>query len=1010
MLKKARLTGAAIRVGALVFLILLLAAGTGFFLFVRNKPLPEAIAREVVAAAQQRINGQLKIERLTVSGYNRVTAEQVSVTGGDGRPLIEAGQVDFWLSGLDLVVHRRITPDRVEVSGGRLLLNQAADGSWDLSNLFRTGDRETISELKVTVRDSVAEINSHYWQGEVKIDRAAVKTAGDRWQGQADLAVNGDRLRLTGEGLKTDGIVTVTADRIVLANWAIPDRLPVRGLQGLLNKLRAQIRPTDGGINLTASGELAGVGGECQGWQWQNANGRLMLNDDGELSVDGLTAAIYGGTVKVGGRIYGIGGAAPRLALRVDGQGINLGQLDERLTGRGELAGKLAFSLTADGSLFRPRIVGEVDAGQLCWRQYRVDRLTAAGSWQDGDLEVERLQLAGGGRITGAGSWRAGRVDGYLVVDGLTPGSWIDGLALNGGEVTGQVAVSNFSPADMTFGRIAVDLAVAGGMLDGQAFAGGVLRAAGNRDRLDVTSAGLYFGSGGVTMAGTIARQGELRVEAAGVPLSLLKVLPTFGRWEGHRLAGQLNGNVRAENLLSDQLLLDGSVSLDDLSVDGVNFGRAGARFARDGAKWRIERGELTADWVRLSAAGQLAVQSGAINDLSVNWQDLDLRALNELLPVGLPFKLYGATEGRLRLSGQADDWRVEGSLAGRNVMMDVRLLENLAASFVLTPQQWAFDSGRVVFPGGTIGLGGDGDWSGDNFSISYDIERLDLHRVLRNFNFLGSISGLLVGQGQVVRKNGTTTVDGSLSGEKLTALQQNFDRLGGRFTLSNQLLGLSDFRVEQQGGTAECDGLVDIRHRTLSGSFRVDDWQLASLLAAANMNKIKAEGVFDGNIEISGNWGHPDFTAQGQIKTATLAGYQLTDGRLSVSRSGDRLVVDELSVCQGSGWVKMRGIVDDKGQSDLEAATGQVDIGLLSALAGADSNLSGTVDAVVQLTGEPGQRQLAVSATGNGIGVGNAEFDNVYGMAIVRQGVIDLQQVFLRRGRTAPVFTAPCR
>jgi translocation and assembly module TamB len=698
--------------GALLALVL---AGAAFgAALLATAPGRDALRRYAVRVLQDQIDGSVSIGAIGGSLWRTVEARDVLLATRDGRPAIRVGRlrVGFALSDL---VRKRFVFRSVELVRPTLVLEQGADGRWNVEHLFKLlepkhgppGSRPLVDLWGVRLRDGTLILRQRAGGGRVRErtvlgldldlarlrashpDSAAIVAEVDRLAGRlsdpalvvtkadGDVALEGDSLRFDLDHFELPGTRAALAGRVRWGGARTALDLSVNARRFSFADLAgaAPTLPRTGGGRLALRARLLESGAaeyDVREFAIETgrtaASGRVRVTtgERGGLSIRAMDVALvpldfavlapFVDSLPVRGLVRGrVRGAGALADLAVDA---DLAFTDEAVEGRptNVVIGRGRLGLGGQEQLVFHRLVlqrGEFDLGT-------VRRFAPVVSL------LGRIAAAG----TLTGPWRNATFEGTL--RHLMPAEPALPVSIVRGTVHLALADTVRIDADVTADSLSFDLLARSypaiplkGMVAGPVHVHGPARAL-ELDASLAGPAGAFAGRGAVgagdsvvTVRGAGTVQGvDAHAHVAAAPPTVLS-----GAWAAELTVPLADAGAPTTGTVS--------VALADSRVAGVMVRRAGFAVA-------LSRERIALDSAYLDAPAGVAMVSGALGragrPLGQVGFTLRVDALAELAPLMRWMRgaagdtttapaLGGA--GRLagRLVGTVTDWDAEGTL-----------------------------------------------------------------------------------------------------------------------------------------------------------------------------------------------------------------------------------------------------------------------------------------------------------------------------------------------------------
>lgn len=511
-----------------------------------------------------------------------------------------------------------------------------------------------------------------------------------------------------------------------------------------------------------------------------------------------------------------------------------------------------------------------------------------------------------------------------------------------------------------------------------------------------------------------------------------------WGRWgQGYVAAdGRLGPDQLAVNLTTAELPLQALNRVyPDLQATGVLDFRgqmsgspqaprlAGQFQARQGTAFLqpFERAlggiELAGDTVTLRAA---EIRNGA----GMHWIDGSV-GLSGAGPIAMKIKttraraedlvawlapgeaLTGNIENEMTLSGTRSSLEAEGSLT---------LWEGSYRGFLLTRV-----AGKYRRSNGVLSLD---EFEVDSFNAKATIsgaidakQQLNLQITAREvelayiqFNYPYPVEGRVSLDGHLTGSLAKPEFQGEMLSRNMKMNGQDLFDIGGNLVMRRDEIQISAVHFLLGKGLVRAGGGFRADTQEIYGGLSVDNAEVSSLLTLLNTPVGGVSGRLSGQIALTGTVESPALQIFGTMHGGRVRGYLLDAIDLNVSLRNHIITINELRARQGGGFVAARGTADLKGPLALEIGGREVDAGILAAWLNTKTEIQGKLNFLIQVGGTVQQPQAGLSLDIRNGGVANATFDELFGLLVLRDGVVQINQLFITKGehRASAYGSAP--
>ncbi len=585
-----------------------------------------------------------------------------------------------------------------------------------------------------------------------------------------------------------------------------------------------------------------------------------------------------------------------------------------------DVSGTLSGQVTATGTLAEPNAqfdVRVVDANAKPLRDAGLEPLnaTATGTFADGTAQLQTFETTvGGGRITASGTVGQ-QLDVTAEIVNL-PLALAEAVAPDldaRGTLSGTVSASGTLDDPSAQFNVAVNRASVAQM-----------RAAG-LSPLNATARGSYanqtatlerfettVGGGSITAAGTIGEALDVTINVDRLPLALANAAaPDLG------LSGTVSGRADVSGALDDPAA-DFNITVANASarlLEGANVGSINATIAgryADGAA-TLSTAEARLGQGTLSASGTVGPDR---LDLTATLDQIPLSIANGFRP---ELGLTGTLSGRATAQGSPSNPQVTFQISAPTVsaapIRDAGLAPgSINASGSYRGTTLTLDEAAVRLGGGSVTASGT---VGRRLDINVNLSELPLaiaNAFAPDLGLTGRLSGTATATGPVSNPAAQFNVSGSgISALPLQDAGVGPLSVNASGSYANGGVNISSARAEGSGLSVTASGFVPLSGGGLDVSVNAN-----APLSLANSFVASRGASFDGNvtadIRATGSLANPSITgsvrSNGFSARDPLSNLSLTNGQLSASLDGNRVVINQLSATLGEGTVSVSGSI----------------------------------------------------------------------------------------------------
>jgi translocation and assembly module TamB len=240
---------------------------------------------------------------------------------------------------------------------------------------------------------------------------------------------------------------------------------------------------------------------------------------------------------------------------------------------------------------------------------------------------------------------------------------------------------------------------------------------------------------------------------------------------------------------------------------------------------------------------------------------------------------------------------------------------------------------------------------------------------------------------------------------------QDLFD-IGGNIVLRRDEIQVSAVHFLLGRGQVRANGGYRQTDSEVYGGLSVENTEISSLLSILNTPLPGVSGRLNGQIALTGTTDLPALQVFGTMHGGRIKGYPLDSIELDVSLRNRLITVNQLRASQGSGFIAAKGTADLKGPLAMEVGGKDIDAGILAAWLDTKTEIKGKLDFLAQIGGTADSPQAGVSLAIRDGGVTNATFDELFGLFVLKDGIIQINQLYVNKGehRASVYGTLPLR
>ncbi|MCX7780162.1 MAG: translocation/assembly module TamB domain-containing protein [Negativicutes bacterium] len=954
--------------------------------------------RAIMANAQQTLTGELskafsgavRVGAVEVETVRTILLRDVSIEDQAGVPILTAPKVHVTYNPLRMLLGVPVadTVSEISLEAPTLRLKQGSDGRWNVDEILNRRDKDSGAFAgRVVCAAGTAEIATPQgnWtleqvRGEIDYqDKPAAAVKLSAVHKGSPLTVSG---RLFG---KQRDSLAVRAAKLELADIQalLPQRAGLKLVGGNLSEMEIIFERTAGGLAYAGETRLEGLSADLDGLAVTDGRGLITFTDT-FVYLLGAEAKLAAQPLKLSGKVA-LNTSEPVFDLTVSSPGFDPGVLP----GSGGLRGAVAFSARLAGTLSRPVVSGEFHLAQGSVDGNEVRDAYAKLRLNDKHLTIEdvRATVFGGEiRITGEAETDTRRFRATLTGRNvaLSQTGLIPGLTA---AAAFELAVSGDKdlPAAVVHGTVSL----AGGSWQGVAF-----------DRLD---ANFYKAGADITIdyytvrmgKGAAAGSGRVQNEALslslvgyGLPLAAIaKAVPGAAITGDADVEGKIAGSLRQPELKARFRAQNGQIYAQPFTLAAGEVAITPALISFAGV-------ELSQGAARHAVYGSIALTGQMETDIHIVTKQARAENLVKLIAPGE--QLTGNVDNTMHITGPLANVSAQGKFTLTEGSYRGYLIARSEGSY--RRENGAIQIGPVTVQSLNTELAVSGRMGEDGeLDLAVTATNIDLARLHVSYPY--PVSGVANLTGKIQGRPNNIQFRGQLAADRMTLNGRTMEQVAGRIEIDGGQVNIPAFGFAQGKGRYQFAGGFNILAGTIFGSLDVENAELEGLLAILNVPAQGVAGKLSGNVAVSGALARPNVWLTGSMTNGSIKGYPLENIAVDVSLENQVLTINTFTAKQGAGMLAMRGTADLNGRVELEIGGRNIDAGLLTAWLAPSIDTQGSLSFTAQVTGMTAKPHTAVSLEIKGGGVSSATFDRLYGLLILENGSIHVNQVLMTKG-----------
>ena len=508
--------------------------------------------------------------------------------------------------------------------------------------------------------------------------------------------------------------------------------------------------------------------------------------------------------------------------------------------------------------------------------------------------------------------------------------------------------------------------------------------------------------------AGSLAASGmlgpellDLKVLAASVPLGMMSNFSPQLQAAGLiDFTGRLTGKPTDVRMAGNFMAVDGKVLQQP--------------FTRAIGALTLQDGSLTLDKVEVRNGkglheinGRVALTGQRAIDMRIRTQGARAEDLIAWLAPGEP--LTGNIDNEVTLGGSLDAIEAEGKLTLWEGSYRGYLLSRVSGDYrrkggILSIQELEVDSFNVKAT-----LSGTMD---QQQRLNFTVTAPEVETAYIQLKYPYPVHGKMSLNGTLTGTTQQPEFSGEVMSRTLQLNGQDLFDIGGQILLHRDEVQVSALHFLLGKGQIRANGGYREKGEEVYGGLSVEDAEVSGLLAIMNTPLKGVSGRLNGQVALTGTTNLPAIQVFGTLHAGRIKGYALDSIEMDVSLRNNVVTVNDFRARQGTGFLVAKGTADLQGPLALDLGGRDVDAGILAAWLESSAEIQGKMNFAAQIGGTAASPQGGLSLEIHDGGVTNATFDDLYGLFVLRDDTIQVNQLYITKGdhRASAYGTLPLK
>ncbi len=366
---------------------------------------------------------------------------------------------------------------------------------------------------------------------------------------------------------------------------------------------------------------------------------------------------------------------------------------------------------------------------------------------------------------------------------------------------------------------------------------------------------------------------------------------------------------------------------------------------------------------------------------------------------------LTGDIDNVITVTGTLDNPSVVGYISSHRGSYNGYLLSGMEGDYTMKNGVLTVQDFHIYSPLVDMDLNGTVTVATKALDLAVAVHDVDLRRFEKKLPY--PIEGHGVFDGRILGTLDEPVFDGKLTAPLLTLNGETITDAAGEVHLRGTRVELHPFAFKQNGGIYSLRMVIDIDSETLGGKVKVEQGDLAAMLSVANAKNEAIHGRVNADIDLGGTLSVPRISVRGMLTEGDICGYPLTDVSLDGALDGRVLTLRKFEGHQGTGVLAAAGTADLDGEIDARLSAHGIRAGMLSAAAGLNMDVVGTLDLEAEFGGTVEHPLADASLTITDGGVRGSTFDSLTGLIHLRGSVVELEQVIATKAQGTKTYRA---
>jgi len=358
---------------------------------------------------------------------------------------------------------------------------------------------------------------------------------------------------------------------------------------------------------------------------------------------------------------------------------------------------------------------------------------------------------------------------------------------------------------------------------------------------------------------------------------------------------------------------------------------------------------------------------------------------------------ITGNVDNTIRVTGTLDNPHAVGYIHMYRGSYRGMLVIGMDGDYFLEGDKVRLQDARIRTPMIDMDVSGTLDYKTMQMDMDLSVYDIDMKRLENRFPYEVSGHGTFSGKA-------SGTIDepvfrGILDAPELVLNEQSITQVHGEVEYAKNQVTLREFGFDQKEGRYRLNVGMGMDAYNLSGSASVRNADINALLAMLDQKNDKIQGRLDADAVLGGSLDNPSVRMSGSILSGLLAGYDVHDVAFQASIADRVLAVEKLTGSQGeTGHFDALASISMDGPIQGTISAHDLEAGLFTKLAGLDTEVVGLADVEASIGDVLQNPSANVSVNVRNGGIQGSTFDNLHGVFLLKNGLVDVQELMVQK------------